>query len=47
MSEFPLCGKSIRKKKHSKIMRFLNISCEAETHTIPKPQNEKTLTLWD
>ena len=28
-------------------MRFLNISCEAETHTIPKPQNEKTLTLWD
>ena len=33
---FPFYGKSMGKKKHSKIIRFRNISCEAEIHTIPK-----------
>ena len=41
------------KNKHSKIMRFLNISCEAETHTIPKPRDDsefsfsRTSIVWE
>ena len=33
---FPLYGKSMGKHKHFKFMGFLNISGEAEIHTIPK-----------
>ena len=33
-SEFPLYGKSMEKQKHFKFMGFLNISDEAEIHTI-------------
>ena len=33
---FPLYGKSMGKHKHFKFMVFLNISDEAEIHTIPK-----------
>ena len=40
MSGFPQYGKSMGKNKHSKIMRFLNIPCEVETHTSPKPLDE-------
>ena len=35
-SGLPLYGKSMRKHKHFKFMVFLNISDEAEIHTIPK-----------
>ena len=43
--ELPQYGKSMGKNKHSKIMKFLNISCEAETHTISKPRNERISIL--
>ena len=35
-SGFALYGKSMGKHKHFKFMVFLNISDEAEIHTIPK-----------
>ena len=35
-SGFPLYGKSMEKHKHFKFMGFLNISDEAEIHTIPR-----------
>ena len=35
-SRFPLHGKSMGKNKHFKFVDFLNISDEAEIHTIPK-----------
>ena len=35
-SGFPLCGKGMEKHKHFKFMGFLNISDEAEIHTIPR-----------
>ena len=35
-SGLPLYGKSMRKHKHFKFMVLLNISDEAEIHTIPK-----------
>ena len=34
--EFPFCGKSIGKQKHSKILTFLNILGEVEIRKIPK-----------
>ena len=36
-SGFQLYGKSMEKHKHFKFMDFLNISDEAEIHTIPRP----------
>ena len=35
-SGLPLYGKSMGKHKHFIFIGFLNISCEAEIHTIPK-----------
>ena len=35
-SGFPWYGKSVGKHKHFKFMGFLNISGEAEIHTVPK-----------
>ena len=35
-SGFPLYGRSMEKHKHFKFMGFLNISDEAEIHTIPR-----------
>ena len=35
-SGFPLYGKSMEKHKHFKLMDFLNISDEAEIHTISR-----------
>ena len=35
-SGLPLYGKSMGKQKHFKFMGFLNISHEAEIHTIPR-----------
>ena len=49
-SGFPLYGKSMEKHKHFKFMGFLNISDEAEIHTIPRPWEKwisiNTVNVW-
>ena len=39
-SGLPLYGKSMGKHKHFKFMGFLNISYEAEIHTIPRTREK-------
>ena len=39
-NEFSLPVKNMAKHKNSKIMDFLNISREAETHSVPKTWDE-------